>query len=56
MCRNSIRARLELVATSGVKKVIIPLADAKVSVHLAAMNIGFRSDIGLAVMIFPPTA
>ena len=32
---------------------LIPPAFANISVHLAAMNTGFRSDIGLAVMIFP---
>jgi len=33
---------------------LIPPAFANISVHLATMNTGFRSDIGLAVMIFPP--
>ena len=33
---------------------LIPPAFANIIVHLAAMNTGFRSDIGLAVMIFPP--
>ena len=34
----------------------LPPAAANVSVHLAAINTGFRSDIGLAVIILPPMA
>ena len=32
----------------------IPPAVANNSVHLAAMNTGFKSDVGLAVMMHPP--
>ena len=34
----------------------LPQEEAKESVHLAAMRIEFKSDIGLAVMMFPPMA
>lgn len=34
----------------------VPPAAANVRGHLAAINTGFRSDIGLAVMMFPPIA
>ena len=33
---------------------ILPPAVASNSVHLAAMNTGFKSDVGLAVMMHPP--
>ena len=34
----------------------VPPAAANVRGHLAAINTGFRSDIGLAVIMFPPIA
>ena len=33
---------------------LIPPAVASNSVHLAAMNTGFKSDVGLAVTMHPP--
>ena len=35
---------------------LIPPDAANNSLHLAAINSGLRSDIGLAVIIFPPMA
>ena len=44
------------ILNQSICKWTLPPAAANVKVHLAAMNTGFRSDIGLAVIIFPPTA
>ena len=35
---------------------LIPPDAANIILHLAAINSGLRSDIGLAVIIFPPIA
>jgi len=36
-------------------KQFLPPIEAAVRIHPAAIKMGLRSDIGLAVMIFPPT-
>lgn len=46
---------LELQTQEKKKVFILPL-DIRVSLEPTAMNTGLRSEIGLAVIIFPPTA